>query len=102
MRGRRGDTGVIGALTRMVAVGSDDVAAADALGALAVHDAELVAAAIERALGSSDSRARRRLTQALADVPGGSASALLETLSNDIDRHVAVTATYLLRARDEG
>ncbi|MET8539980.1 MerR family transcriptional regulator [Kitasatospora sp. NPDC004799] len=44
--------------------------------------------------------ARRRLTQALADIPGSTASRALEELSRDGDRAVALTATYILKLRD--
>ncbi|MEU8034768.1 MerR family transcriptional regulator, partial [Streptomyces sp. NPDC049099] len=45
--------------------------------------------------------ARGRLTQALADIPGTTASHALVELSHDEDRAVALTAVYLLRLRDE-
>ncbi|MEU8751148.1 MerR family transcriptional regulator [Streptomyces chartreusis] len=50
--------------------------------------------------GTTEAPARVRLTQSLADIPGGTASRALIELSQDADRAVAVTATYLLRLRD--
>lgn len=44
--------------------------------------------------------ARGRLTQALAGIPGTTASRALVELSHDGDRAVALTATYLLQLRD--
>ncbi|MFC5996173.1 hypothetical protein ACFQE5_18370 [Pseudonocardia hispaniensis] len=46
------------------------------------------------------SSARRRLTQALADTPGATASRALAELSNDEDRIVAHTAAYVLQLRN--
>ncbi|WP_435858734.1 HEAT repeat domain-containing protein [Streptomyces varsoviensis] len=43
--------------------------------------------------------ARRRLAQALADIPGASAANVLAELAHDDDRVVALTATYILRRR---
>ncbi|MFJ4365758.1 MerR family transcriptional regulator [Streptomyces chartreusis] len=50
--------------------------------------------------GTTEPPARVRLTQSLADIPGDTASRALIELSQDADRAVAVTATYLLRLRD--
>ncbi|MFH8701461.1 MerR family transcriptional regulator [Streptomyces chartreusis] len=50
--------------------------------------------------GTTEAPARVRLTQSLADIPGDTASRALIELSQDEDRAVAVTATYLLRLRD--
>ncbi len=44
--------------------------------------------------------ARRRLAQALADIPGATASRALTDLSRDEDRAVALTAAYVLTLRD--
>jgi hypothetical protein len=46
------------------------------------------------------SPARRRLTQALADIPGITASRALADLSADEDRAVALTAAYILQLRN--
>ncbi|NNN38266.1 hypothetical protein HLK59_49845, partial [Streptomyces sp. S3(2020)] len=53
-------------------------------------------------LDAPEAPARVRLTQALADIPGSTASGALVALSGDGDRAVALTATYLLRLRDAG
>lgn len=42
----------------------------------------------------------RRLTQALAEIPGSTASHALVELSHDEDRAVALTAAYVLTLRD--
>ncbi|NEC19995.1 MerR family transcriptional regulator, partial [Streptomyces parvus] len=43
-----------------------------------------------------------RLTQALAGIPGATASRALADLVGDADRAVALTAAYLLRLRGDG
>ncbi|MEU7703360.1 hypothetical protein AB0B81_34775, partial [Streptomyces sp. NPDC039028] len=43
---------------------------------------------------------RRRLAQALADIPGDTASRALEALVRDEDRAVALTATYVRSLRE--
>ncbi|MFF0226229.1 MerR family transcriptional regulator [Streptomyces sp. NPDC004629] len=49
---------------------------------------------------TAEAPARGRLTQALAGIPGTTASRALMELSHDEDRAVALTATYLLQLRD--
>ncbi|MFJ4868049.1 MerR family transcriptional regulator [Streptomyces sp. NPDC088757] len=84
---------------------TNDVDAADALSALA--DDPALADRIATGLVDRLTRvatglpARRRLTQALADIPGPTASRALADLSHDEDRAVALTATYVLTLRDE-
>lgn len=101
VRGGRGVTGAVPALVALVVEGRDDVEAADVLGALATQPgrADEVAGAIARELATAPDEGRRRLTAALADVPGPLAHATLTGLVDDPDRHVAVTASYLVRAR---
>ncbi|MER6474709.1 HEAT repeat domain-containing protein [Streptomyces filamentosus] len=99
----RGETGVIPALVDMVVEGRNDTDAADALSALA-HDArtaERIATALVDHLGraATPPPARGRLTQALADLPGPTASRALTRLTRDEDPAVALTATYLRRLR---
>ncbi|NED15516.1 MerR family transcriptional regulator, partial [Streptomyces sp. SID9124] len=76
------------------------------LGVLAAEPgtAERIAAGLVDRLadGALDAAARRRLTQALADIPGPTASRALAELARDGDRGVAVTAVYLLGLRGEG
>ncbi|MFD9262608.1 hypothetical protein ACFVZQ_29650, partial [Streptomyces sp. NPDC059538] len=50
--------------------------------------------------GPDDLPARRRLTQALADVPGVTAACALAELAHDEDPAVALTAAYLLTLRE--
>jgi DNA-binding transcriptional MerR regulator len=101
--GSRGLTDVIPVLIDMIVDEENDVDAADALSALAADPGltEHIAAGLVTRLADSGagSPARRRLTQALADIPGGTTSKALAALSEDDDRGVAVTATYLLKLR---
>ncbi|MEU9733095.1 HEAT repeat domain-containing protein [Streptomyces sp. NPDC048002] len=104
--GARGVPEAVQPLLDMVVAGTSDVDAADALGALAATDdtlAERIAAALTGLLAhdSGGPAARRRLTQALADIPGPAASRALDGLTHDEDRVVALTATYVLGLREE-
>ncbi|MEV4893930.1 MerR family transcriptional regulator, partial [Nonomuraea sp. NPDC055795] len=80
------------------------VGAADALSALASRPApakRIAAGLVDRlAREGAEPPARLRLTQALADIPGTTASQALADLSQDEDRAVALTATYILGIRD--
>lgn len=103
-RGARGDVDSIPSLVGLVVDGRDDVEAAGVLGALASSRdcADDIARAIADRLAGATDAARRRLTAALAEVPGPSARATLAGLVDDGDRGVALTATALLRARPPG
>ncbi|MFC8295546.1 MerR family transcriptional regulator [Streptomyces sp. NPDC057242] len=83
---------------------ANDVDAADALSVLAGDPAltDLIAGALvdRLALATTGLPARRRLTQALAGVPGATAARALMDLSHDEDRAVALTAAYVLALRD--
>ncbi|WP_126635041.1 HEAT repeat domain-containing protein [Embleya hyalina] len=101
--GARGVADAIPTLLDMIVAGRNDADAADALSvpasdpAMADHIAGgLVDRLAHAEVGSS---ARRRLTQALADIPGGASSRALAELSRDEDRVVASTATYILDLR---
>lgn len=102
--GARGVADAIPTLIDIVVEGTNDVDAADALSALASRPAladQIATRLVDRlAHGSVESSARRRLTQALADIPGTTASRALADLSHDEDRAVALTATYILGIRD--
>lgn len=91
-------------LIDMVAAGRNDTDAADALSALAIDTAtadRIATALVERlADATTEARARGRLTQALADIPGGVAARALADLSQDADRAVALTAAYLRQLRE--
>ncbi|MFF4528348.1 MerR family transcriptional regulator [Streptomyces sp. NPDC001407] len=100
----RGEADAIPTLIDMVVEGTDDTAAADALSAL-TSDPALADQITTRlvdclAQDTLESSARRRLTQALADIPGTTTSGALAALSHDEDRGVALTAAYLLTLRD--
>ncbi|MEV7994549.1 MerR family transcriptional regulator [Streptomyces sp. NPDC086077] len=101
--GARGVADAVPTLIDMIVEEVNDVDAADALGVLA-SDPELadeIATMLVDCLGldTVDAPARGRLTQALADIPGGIASRALADLSHDEDRAVALTATYVLTLR---
>ncbi|MGW0232117.1 HEAT repeat domain-containing protein [Actinopolymorpha singaporensis] len=103
--GARGVPDAIPTLVDMIVEEANDVDAADALSTLATDPAladRIVARLVDRLDGPDvGSPARQRLTQALADIPGDAASRALAELSYDEDRVVALTATYILRLRDE-
>ncbi|MFI5943474.1 HEAT repeat domain-containing protein [Streptomyces uncialis] len=102
--GARGATDAVPTLIAMVAEGTNDVEAADALGALASRpgSADRIAAGLVDRLAHEGAgpSTRRRLAQALADIPGATASRALVELSHDEDRAVSLTAAYVLRKRD--
>ncbi|WP_030338082.1 HEAT repeat domain-containing protein [Streptomyces sp. NRRL S-1022] len=101
--GARGVADAVPTLVEMIVEGRNDTDAADALGTLARDPAladRIATGLVDRiAGGTSGPSARRRLTQALADIPGGTTTRALGELAHDEDRAVAVTATYLLRLR---
>ncbi|MER7209408.1 HEAT repeat domain-containing protein [Streptosporangium sp. NPDC000239] len=102
--GARGVAAAIPALIDVVVEGTNDVDAADALGALASRPAladRIATGLVDRLTHSAAGPSvRLRLAQALADVPGTTASRALTDLSHDEDRAVALTATYILGIRD--
>ncbi|MGW0484632.1 MerR family transcriptional regulator [Nonomuraea sp. NPDC003214] len=101
--GPRGVADAVPTLVDMVVEGTKDVEAADALGALAADPAlaDRIATMLADRLAPAgvDPAARRRLPQALADIPGAVASRILTELSGDGDRAVALTASYVLGLR---
>ncbi|MFI8832381.1 MerR family transcriptional regulator [Streptomyces afghaniensis] len=102
--GARGVADAVPTLIDMIVEEANDVDAADALSALASRPAlaDRIATGLVGRLAHDtvDSSARRRLTQALADIPGSTASRALAELSHDEDRAVALTAEYILGIRD--
>ncbi|MFI6757747.1 HEAT repeat domain-containing protein [Micromonospora sp. NPDC050417] len=101
--GARGVADAVPTLVDMVVEETNDVDAADALSTLAgdpVLADQIAARLVGRLAGSTvESSARRRLTQALADIPGITSARALADLAHDEDRVVALTATYILRLR---
>jgi DNA-binding transcriptional MerR regulator len=101
--GTRGVADTIPTLIDMIVDEVNDVDAADALSVLANDPAlaERIATGLAGRLSPGDTAApaRRRITQALADIPGTTATRTLEKLSDDEDRGVALTAAYLLDRR---
>ncbi|MDQ1018502.1 HEAT repeat domain-containing protein [Streptomyces afghaniensis] len=102
--GARGVADAVPTLIDMIVEEVNDVDAADALSALASGPAlaDRIASGLVGRLahGTVDTSARRRLTQALADIPGSTAARALADLSHDEDRAVALTAAYVLGLRD--
>ncbi|MFI6091212.1 HEAT repeat domain-containing protein [Streptomyces sp. NPDC051218] len=103
--GARGTAEAIPTLVDMIVAGRNDTDAADALSVLASDTARadrIATRLVDRLTrASTEAPARGRLTQALAGIPGPRASTALTELTQDTDRAVALTATYLLRLRDE-
>lgn len=107
--GPRGVAEAVPTLVDMVVDAVNDVEAGDALGVLASDPAltgdpgladQIAARLVARlAHGTAEADVRRRLAQALADIPGATASRALTELSQDEDRGVALTATYVLKLR---
>lgn len=102
--GTRGVADAVPTLIDMIVGGRNDTDAADALSVLA-GDTEAADQLASRLLDrlahdATQAPARGRLTQALAGIPGARASRALVELSHDVDRAVALTATYLLQLRD--
>lgn len=91
-------------LIDMIVEGRNDTDAADALGMLAgdtVTADRIATGLVDRLVhDTTEAPGRVWLTQALADIPGSTASRALVELSHDEDRAVALTATYLLRLRE--
>ncbi|MDV5143868.1 MerR family DNA-binding transcriptional regulator [Streptomyces sp. SBC-4] len=105
--GARGLADAVPTLIDMIVEETNDVDAADALSALASRPEsadEIAARLVDRlvghlAHGTARTSARRRLAQALADIPGDTASRALAELSHDEDRSVALTAAYVVELR---
>ncbi|MEV6327730.1 HEAT repeat domain-containing protein [Streptomyces sp. NPDC051909] len=104
--GARGDADAVPTLVDMVVEGRNDGDAADALSTLAADPgvADRIATGLLDRLsrGGPDPSTRRRLTQALAGVPGDTTSRALADLAGDEDPGVALTATYVLSLRAAG
>ncbi|MFC7549718.1 HEAT repeat domain-containing protein [Plantactinospora sp. GCM10030261] len=102
--GTRGVAEAVPTLIEMIVEETNDADAADTLSAMATDPAltDPIAARLVDRLGHgvTDPSARQRLTQALADIPGDTASGALQELAHDADRAVALTATYVLTLRD--
>ncbi|MEU1982686.1 MerR family transcriptional regulator [Nocardia sp. NPDC019395] len=87
-------------LLGMVVEGRSDVEAAEILGSLAEAGAsanDIVRGLRDEFGNTSDTRARLRITQALAEIPGAAAREALTTLAADSDRTIAATAAAILR-----
>lgn len=97
--GSRRQPEAVPALVELVVAGVKDVEAAEALGSLAATAsvAESIAGAlVERAAGATP-QVRRRIVQALAEVPGS--DELIARFTGDEDRAVSLTARAVLQSR---
>ena len=103
--GRRGVSATVPVLVGMVVDGTGDVDAAEVLGALAGEpgcaDRIVTALADELAAHTEDSAVRIRLTQALVELPGTSAEAVLRGLTRDGDRAVALIASAFVSVLEQ-
>ncbi|MEF9883523.1 HEAT repeat domain-containing protein [Streptomyces sp. P9-A4] len=101
--GARGVAEAVPALLDLVVAERNDSDAAEALGTLAADPglAEEIAAGLAGRLARAvtEPSVRRRLAQALAEIPGPTASRALAELAGDEDRAVALTAAYVLTLR---
>lgn len=100
--GTRGAADAVPTLIDMIVEAANDADAADALSVLANDPASgdrIAAGLVDRLTQDPGPSARRRVTQALADIPGTTASRALAELSHDEDRAVALTAAYILKLR---
>ncbi|WOI60589.1 HEAT repeat domain-containing protein [Streptomyces fradiae] len=103
--GERGAAEAVDTLIDMIVEARSDADAADALSALARDPAlaeRIATGLVDRlrlARGAAVPSVRRRLTQALADIPGDTATRALAELAEDGDRVVASTAAYVLTVR---
>ncbi|OAR24006.1 MerR family transcriptional regulator [Streptomyces sp. ERV7] len=102
--GTRGVADAVPTLIDMIVEGRNDTDAADALSVLACDTAtadRIATGLVDRLThDTTEQPARGRLTQALAGIPGTTASRALAELSHDEDRAVALTAAYVLRLRE--
>lgn len=102
--GARGSADAIDALMSMIVAGRRDVEAAETLGLLADAPdvSETIATGVRRSLDGAPVDVRLRLAQALAEVPGPAARAVLEDLVSDPAHVVAATAAAILASSVEG
>ncbi|WP_410593964.1 HEAT repeat domain-containing protein [Amycolatopsis sp. lyj-23] len=101
--GRRGTPAAVPVLVAMVAEGTNDVEAAEVLGALALEPGRgrRILDALAGELTAAPA-VRIRITQALAELPGTLAHDVLRRLVDDEERAVALLATALLDGQSTG
>ncbi|MFD9909711.1 HEAT repeat domain-containing protein [Streptomyces sp. NPDC059063] len=101
--GARGVADAIPTLVGMVVEETHEADAADALSELAGDPAladRIATGLVDRLTHDAlEPAVRRRVAQALADIPGPTTARALAELSHDEDRGVALTATYILKLR---
>jgi HEAT repeat protein len=103
--GKSGSTAAVPTLVAMVVEGTNDVEAAEILGALSLDPAPadqiMNALTAELTTHAADSAVRIRLIQALAELPPPIARSALQQLTHDEDRSVALVATALLAVLED-
>ncbi|WP_204331307.1 MerR family transcriptional regulator [Geodermatophilus sabuli] len=101
--GARGDARAVPVLVGLVVAGVHDVEAAETLGRLARErgTVDRIADLLADELGrrGTESDARLRLVQSLAEIPGSAADRALQALTGDPDRRVALTAAAIRETR---
>nr|WP_277350852.1 HEAT repeat domain-containing protein [Rhodococcus sp. HNM0569] len=100
--GSRGSAHAVPVLVAMIVEGHLDVEAAEVLGVLTANDApgDRATEAFELVLDNgAETSVRLRIAQALAEIPGPQALAVLTRLARDSDRTVAATAAAISAAR---
>ncbi|MEH1124157.1 MerR family transcriptional regulator [Micromonospora sp. CPCC 206061] len=103
--GTRGATAAVATLVAMVVEGTNDVEAAEVLGALSLDpgcaDPIMSALVDELAAHPADPAVRIRLAQAFAEMPATLAQGVLRQLAHDEDRAVALIASTLVGMLEE-
>ena len=92
-------------LVHLVVAGQSDVEAAEALGDLASHSARAagrITRELVEQLAVADPAGRSRIVQALGEIPGEGATAVLLELAEDPDQEVSRVARYLSAGRLRG
>ncbi|MGB3436960.1 HEAT repeat domain-containing protein [Achromobacter sp.] len=99
--GAQGAQDAIPLLVEQIAIGDHDVEAADTLAELAEDPAvaRRIVSRFEAAMAGSHNQARVRISQALAEIPGAAATALLARLATDREPAVARSAAYVIGVR---
>ncbi|WP_454696813.1 HEAT repeat domain-containing protein [Achromobacter aegrifaciens] len=99
--GAQGVQDAIPLLVEQIAIGDHDVEAADTLVGLAEDPAvaRRIVSRFKAAMAGSHNQARVRISQALAEIPGAAATALLARLATDREPVVARSAAYVIGVR---
>lgn len=99
--GRRGAAVAVDALVELIGAGDRDVEAAEVLAGHEAHRERIVDLLVDRLGADPDASVRSRLVQALAEIPGTSATSALQVFIGDADSMVARTAFVILDQRPD-